>query len=72
MSVKIWVRSNEAHEITTFGYESLVDSAEANAPDDFATYGPAKYLWDGAEFVVRAGWSDPLPEADPEVPADPE
>lgn len=70
MPIKIWVRSDENHELTTWGYESLVDSAEANAPDDFATYGPAKYLWDGAKFVVRSGWTDPV--AEPEAPADPE
>lgn len=76
MSVKLWLRANESNEIITWGYEPLVTSTEASAPDDYLTYGPAKYLWDGSKFVVRAGWSDPLPEpevpTEPEAPADPE
>lgn len=73
MPIKLWLRANESNEITTWGYEPLVASTEASAPDDFYTYGPAKYLWDGSKFVVRSGWSDPLPESEiPEVPAEPE
>ncbi len=53
----------------SWGEEPLPGAIGIEAPEDFRTHGPFKYVISGGALVARPGWTSPTPD-DPELVAE--
>jgi hypothetical protein len=67
--VILYFQKYDNGEIMSWGEEPLPGAIGIEAPEDFRTHGPFKYVISGGALVARPGWTSPTPD-DPELVAE--